>query len=173
MQSIQDPPLVSCFCKQPSFQCGIKQRFADIEPRRVYRNCYRVFYRVPPTGPMTSEPAKLLLFYTGTNTATNGIMSLPGDWEGHKPPKLQSRGNHFGSCCHRLPFFSLEHRALRLSQHRVGCADTSRPIPTIGLAQTFRSAIPYHASNKRRPKGPRQPDCIGSTHCNVDLESVY
>jgi len=41
----------------------------------------------------------------------------------------------------------------------------------IGLAQTFRSAIPYHASNKRRPKGPRQPECIGSTHRNVDLES--
>lgn len=94
MQSIQDPPLVSCFCKQPSFQCGIKQRFADIEPRRVYRNCYRVFYRVPPTGPMTSEPAKLLLFYTGTNTATNGIMSLPGDWG---RPQTLIRGNRLGA----------------------------------------------------------------------------
>ena len=105
MQSIQDPPLVSCFCKQPSFQCGIKQRFADIEPRRVYRNCYRVFYRVPPTGPMTSEPAKLLLFYTGTNTATNGIMSLPGNWEGHKPPKTPIKRKPRWELLSSAPFF--------------------------------------------------------------------
>jgi len=54
---------------------------------------------------MTSEPAKLLLFYTGTNTATNGIMSLPGDWEGHKPPKTPIKRKPLWELLSSAPFF--------------------------------------------------------------------
>ena len=50
--------------------------------------------------------------------------------------------------------------------------DRFRNNKATGLAQTFRSAVPYEARKHRRPKGLRQPDCIGST-CNVDSESIY
>jgi len=47
--------------------------------------------------------------------------------------------------------------------------------PMTRLTSWSSIAISYHASNKHRPKpkGLSQPECIGSNHCNVDLESVY